>query len=90
MAGAALLAVAGYEIYQHWNGINTLFSGIGNWLGGWGATLGKAILMGIAGPFGMIAGEISEWWRSNSSGSPVHTTVHKPKTPTQQDMTPGA
>ena len=62
--GAAALAVAGYEIYEHWSGIKTFFAGIGNWLGGWSATLGKAILMGIAGPFGMIAGEIYSHWDS--------------------------
>lgn len=62
--GAAALALAGYEIYEHWRGIKTFFQGIGSWLGGWGATIGKAILMGIAGPFGLIASEIYSHWDS--------------------------
>lgn len=73
--GAAALAFAGYEIYEHWSGIKSFFSGLwsgvmgiftalGNWTIGWAKTIGKAVLIGIAGPFGLIAYEIYSHWDS--------------------------
>ncbi len=75
VVGAAALAVAGYEIYEHWSGIKSFFSGlwsgvmsiftsVGNWTMGWAKTVGEAVLMGIAGPFGLIGVEIYKHWDS--------------------------
>ncbi len=69
------LGVAAYELYEHWNGVASFFSGLWDriksifrafdrWTGGWAASLGKTILTGIAGPFGMIASEIIGHWES--------------------------
>jgi hypothetical protein len=73
--GAGALAFAAYEIYEHWSGIKSFFSGVwsgvtgiftsvGNWTIGWAKSIGKAILIGIAGPFGLIAYEIYSHWDS--------------------------
>jgi hypothetical protein len=73
--GAGALAFAAYEIYEHWSGIKSFFSGlwsgvmgifssVGNWTIGWAKTIGQAVLMGIAGPFGLIGVEIYKHWDS--------------------------
>ncbi|HUY26141.1 MAG TPA: phage tail tape measure protein, partial [Candidatus Binataceae bacterium] len=73
IAGAVALAVAAYEIYEHWSAVKGFFSGLwsdiksiftsfNTWTGGWAATLGKAVLIGITGPFGLIAIEIYKHW----------------------------
>jgi hypothetical protein len=66
-----ILAIAGaaYEIYEHWGhlgewfsslwaGVENIFSGVGNWLLGWAPAVGKEVLFGLTGPFGMIGYEI--------------------------------
>ncbi len=61
---AAALAAAGYEVYEHWSAVKNFFSGFGTWLGGWASTIGKAVLIGLTGPFGLIATEIYSHWDS--------------------------
>lgn len=73
-----LLAGAAYEIYEHWGhlgewfsslwaGVKNIFSGVGNWLLGWAPAVGKAVLFGLTGPFGMIGYEIYKHWDSIKS-----------------------
>ncbi|MGB8414432.1 MAG: hypothetical protein WCE23_16575 [Candidatus Binatus sp.] len=64
IAGAVALAAAAYEIYEHWSAVRGMLTSFGEWAGGWALKLGKAILIGIAGPFGMIAYEIYSHWDS--------------------------
>ena len=64
IAGAVALAAVAYEVYEHWGAVRGMLTSFGTWAEGWAKTLGKIVLMGIAGPFGMIAGEIYSHWDS--------------------------
>ena len=75
IAGVAGLAAGAYLLYEHWGAVAGFFTGLwddirsiferfNKWTSGWAASLGKAILTGIAGPFGMIASEIIGHWES--------------------------
>ncbi len=64
IVGVAALAAGVYELYQHWSAVSSALASFGTWVGGWAAKLGKAILVGIAGPFGLIAYEIYSHWDS--------------------------
>jgi len=74
-ASVAGLAYAGYQVYEHWGHLGEWFSGMwgsiksvassfGSWIAGWATTLGKTILIGIAGPFGLIEYEMYSHWDS--------------------------
>jgi hypothetical protein len=64
IVGAAALAAIGYEVYEHWSGVKDFFVSFGSWAEGWAKSIGKAVLIGIAGPFGLIAYEIYSHWDS--------------------------
>jgi hypothetical protein len=64
IVGAAALAAIGYEVYEHWSAITGVFKKIGDWMPDWAKTVGKAVLIGITGPFGLIASEIYKHWDS--------------------------
>jgi len=75
VAGAVALGFAAYEIYEHWgqlggwfssiwDGVKSIFSAVGNWLGGWGSGVGQAVLVGLTGPFGLIGYQIWKHWDS--------------------------
>ncbi|MFZ0889586.1 MAG: hypothetical protein WA005_14115, partial [Candidatus Binataceae bacterium] len=75
VAGALALAFVAYEIYEHWGhlgewlssmwgSLESVFAGFGKWAEGWALTLGKAVLIGITGPFGLIGIEIYKHWDS--------------------------
>ena len=63
------LGLIGIEIYSRWGaiesffsdswrGIESIFAASGGWLKAWAPEIGEAILLGIAGPFGLIGAEI--------------------------------
>ena len=73
IAGAVALGYVAYEIYEHWGHLGEwfssmwtrlkgIFSGFSAWIPGWAKGFGSALLIGITGPIGMIAGEISKHW----------------------------
>jgi len=75
VAGAVALGFAAYEIYEHWgqlggwfssmwDEVKSIFSAVGNWLGGWGSGVGQAVLFGLTGPFGLIGYQIWKHWDS--------------------------
>jgi hypothetical protein len=64
IVGAVALGAAAYEIYEHWGAVRGMLSSFGTWVEGWAKSIGKAVLIGIAGPFGLIAYEIASHWDS--------------------------
>ncbi len=64
IVGAVALAAAAYEIYEHWTAVRAVLSSFGTWAEGWAKSIGQAVLMGIAGPFGLIGVEIYKHWDS--------------------------
>jgi hypothetical protein len=73
IAWAALAVGAAVLIYEYWGPIKSFFEGLwtgikstfenfDTWTRGWAATFGKILLIGLTGPFGMIAIEIYRHW----------------------------
>ncbi len=73
IAGAVALGLVAYEIYEHWGQLGewfssmwarlkSIFAGFGAWIPGWAKGFGHALLVGLTGPFGMIAAEIYKHW----------------------------
>jgi hypothetical protein len=71
--GAALLAVAAYEIYKHWGAVASFFealwkrvrnslSSFASWLLSWAPTIGKYLLIGLTRPIGLATVEIYKHW----------------------------
>lgn len=73
IAGLAALAVAGYEVYEHWGaikpaletawmGIKGFFNSAEAWVVRWAPTVGKVLFLAFTGPFGLIAYELYRHW----------------------------